>query len=917
MKMKMKKIIIICAVIVSFLGLAHGNAHGALPANFPGITTHIYDANAIADGYVFLSVSKDVAGVGYYVMILENDGTVVWYKELMDDYSYDFNVQQNGYLHYAHLFHHHTYAGGGDVVHEILDENYNEVESIQMGNGHLAEAHDFQMLPNGNVQLFGYYLHEVDLSKLVPDGYPNALVSGTIVQELDTQRNVIFQWRSWDYYTFEDFFSTLTNDPRVKKPAINTFHINAMKLDTDGNIFVMTPQPASRLPRSGWVKKINRQTGEVMWTLGGDDNEFTFIGVDPNEGPNHFTGHGIYRLANGNVMNYDNGKYNIRSSQVHEYKLDEQNKIAEHVWTYVPDTMVFGTGRGNVQRLPNGNTLIGWGNVRGTYKPTATEVTPDGEKVWELFFDNPRVGSYRAFRFVYPPQLQAIKYTEYELAAGNTYVFDDTGVTIEVIDLTNNASNEVKVTREPYAPVYPEFAGKAPRALDVRVKVDQLNITSMTAEISFDAESFGFANSTGQFSYADPDTLTINYRPVPGQGLFIPLPTSYNPVTKQLSTTMTEFGEFIFCFPDLEEVPYAPMLMESESYRGVQEYMVIAAKLAEPGQQYPVNQELPILISWSPRGFARSYQLQVATDADFTALVVDESQMTEAQYVFETAEPGTTYYYRVNTTNYGGTSDWSVGSFQTVPPMVIVTSPNGGEQWQRGLDFFIKWYDNIAEDVVLELYKDDTLVETIGTVLSDRAYEWEVDLDLEPGCDYSIKVKSSENEALFDMSDDTFAIDPPDTTPPEFELSVTPAILWPPTHKMVLITPSWTVSDDSDPSPDVSLVSIVANEGDDTIGDGHTGNDIKIGEDGSIYLRSERSGIGTDRVYTITYEAVDDCGNVAVSSATVSIPHDFRFLARIAARWLWSGAGRIPEDLSGDGAVNLKDIAVFGNNWIQ
>ncbi|MHC4308695.1 MAG: hypothetical protein ACYSSN_02005, partial [Planctomycetota bacterium] len=126
------------------------------------------------------------------------------------------------------------------------------------------------------------------------------------------------------------------------------------------------------------------------------------------------------------------------------------------------------------------------------------------------------------------------------------------------------------------------------------------------------------------------------------------------------------------------------------------------------------------------------------------------------------------------------------------------------------------------------------------------------------------------------------------------------------------------VSDDSDPSPEVSLVSVVANEGDNTIGDGHTSNDIHIGEDGSIYLRSERSGTGNDRVYTITYEAVDDCGNVAVSSATVSIPHDFRLLARIAFRWLWAGpAGRIPEDLNDDGNVNFADIAKFAENWTK
>jgi hypothetical protein len=148
-----------------------------------------------------------------------------------------------------------------------------------------------------------------------------------------------------------------------------------------------------------------------------------------------------------------------------------------------------------------------------------------------------------------------------------------------------------------------------------------------------------------------------------------------------------------------------------------------------------------------------------------------------------------------------------------------------------------------------------------------------------------------------------------DTTPPQFEFSVTPTMLWPPDHKMVEITPSWTVSDECDATPQVSMVSIVANEGDETIGDGHTSNDIQIGEDGSIYLRSERSGTSDDRVYTITYQAVDDCGNTTVRSATVSIPHDFKVLARIASRWLWANpSGRIPEDLNGDGFVNLKDI---------
>ncbi|MDH4239042.1 MAG: S8 family serine peptidase, partial [Phycisphaerae bacterium] len=157
-----------------------------------------------------------------------------------------------------------------------------------------------------------------------------------------------------------------------------------------------------------------------------------------------------------------------------------------------------------------------------------------------------------------------------------------------------------------------------------------------------------------------------------------------------------------------------------------------------------------------------------------------------------------------------------------------------------------------------------------------------------------------------------------DTTPPDFTFSVTPTMLWPPTHKMVEITPTWTVSDECDAQPQVSLVDIVMSEGDNAVGDGHTTGDIEIGEDGKIYVRSERSGANSGRLYTITYQAVDDCGNVTVRSATVGIPHDFKVLAKIADRWLSSGnEGSIKVDFNNDGIVNLADFATFAENWIQ
>ena len=126
------------------------------------------------------------------------------------------------------------------------------------------------------------------------------------------------------------------------------------------------------------------------------------------------------------------------------------------------------------------------------------------------------------------------------------------------------------------------------------------------------------------------------------------------------------------------------------------------------------------------------------------------------------------------------------------------------------------------------------------------------------------------------------------------------------------------MSDECDASPDVSLVSVVANEDGDDIGDGNTSIDIEIGDDGSIFVRSERSGPSTGRIYTITYQAVDEAGNATIRSATVSIPHELKLLARMGDRWLWRNhTGNLPEDLNDDGVVDFKDIAIFANNWIM
>jgi hypothetical protein len=115
-----------------------------------------------------------------------------------------------------------------------------------------------------------------------------------------------------------------------------------------------------------------------------------------------------------------------------------------------------------------------------------------------------------------------------------------------------------------------------------------------------------------------------------------------------------------------------------------------------------------------------------------------------------------------------------------------------------------------------------------------------------------------------------------DTTAPSMTCSATPDIVGSSNHKMVSVTTTVTVEDGGSESNGFELVSVTSSEPDNGLGDGDAANDIQgwaIGTaDTAGQLRAERSGTGTGRVYTLTYEGTDRAGNAALCSATVKVP---------------------------------------------
>lgn len=114
----------------------------------------------------------------------------------------------------------------------------------------------------------------------------------------------------------------------------------------------------------------------------------------------------------------------------------------------------------------------------------------------------------------------------------------------------------------------------------------------------------------------------------------------------------------------------------------------------------------------------------------------------------------------------------------------------------------------------------------------------------------------------------------PDKEPPKITISVTPTTLYPPDRQMVEIKVTATVSDNIDPSPSIGLISIDNNEGEGIKGDRNTSTDIEVKPNKRLFLRAERSGTGTGRIYTLTYRARDAAGNISQATAEVKVPHN-------------------------------------------
>src|ERR687889_311307 len=349
--------------------------------NPPAVEVATQASDDKAPGYIFLAPEKGGAGKGGS-MILDDRGQVVWFYPLRGPYGRTMNFGTQTYQGRDVLTWGQT---PGEYV--IFDSSYREIARFRAANGYDGDHHEFLISPQDTALITIYNAVPRDLSAF--GGPKDSVAIQGIVQELDIEtKEVIFEWKSIDHVGLDETYVTPAED---HYPGIDYFHINSIDVDHDNNLLVSARETST-------VYKIDRNTGEVIWRLGGKKSDF-----EMGPGTRFAYQHDARRLPDGTITIFDNGTTSIHhgipkgkeESRAIVLELDQKRMRASLVREYTHPEKQYADAAGNMQVLPNGNVFVGWG--RGL---AISEFSADGELLFDLRV-SPEHRSYRAFRFAW------------------------------------------------------------------------------------------------------------------------------------------------------------------------------------------------------------------------------------------------------------------------------------------------------------------------------------------------------------------------------------------------------------------------------------------------------------------------------------------------------------------------------------
>jgi len=282
------------------------------------------------------------------------------------------------------------FGQGEDIV---MNSRYQVVARVHGGNGLPADLHEFQIVPGNVAYITAFNPIRCDLRS--EKGQREGAIVDTAIQEIDMSTGLVrWEWHSLDHVG--------ADESEVETPKDSTpwdyFHLNSIDLQPDGDLLISA--------RSTWAAyELQGGSGRILWRLGGTNSSFRM-----GPGTRMAWQHDGRMLEDGELTFFDDGSNPPIHSQSRgvRLQLDMSHKVARLLFAYTHrNPPLLAASQGNMQTLPNGNALVGYGGV-----PAISEYARDGSLLFDAHmpFD---MSFYRAFRFpwqgrpVTPPAVAA------------------------------------------------------------------------------------------------------------------------------------------------------------------------------------------------------------------------------------------------------------------------------------------------------------------------------------------------------------------------------------------------------------------------------------------------------------------------------------------------------------------------------
>jgi Arylsulfotransferase (ASST) len=386
----------VAAVTVAGATSAAASATTALPAPPLTVTTDALGSHAKGDIFVAPYGTSTTYGQG--AEILSPDGKkVVWFRPADAGTSIaDFRTQTYRGKPVLTFWQGTGLGGLATGTDYIYDDHYRQIAAVKAGNGLSADGHEFLITRKNTALILAYATSTADLTSI--GGPANQTVINGYVQEIDIRTGkVLFSWNSADHVKYSASEQPL---PASASTPWDWFHINAVKVDTRGNLLIDS--------RNTWAAyDVDHRSGQVLWTLGGKNSSFTVKATTgttlTNAGTLFAWQHDTEDHGNGLFTVFDNaaaGTANTGTSVIvalpysraEVIKIDFRHRTATLVKEDDEPAKASAPSQGDTQLLPNGNVLAGWGAL-----PHLSEFDRSGKLVFDASYPTGLI-SYRAYR---------------------------------------------------------------------------------------------------------------------------------------------------------------------------------------------------------------------------------------------------------------------------------------------------------------------------------------------------------------------------------------------------------------------------------------------------------------------------------------------------------------------------------------